>query len=48
MGAAARRLAERNFDARRNSAEILRLYRRLLNPAESQDRPEADGSKVQR
>lgn len=35
MGAAARRLAEANFDARKNAARVLELYRRVLGPAAS-------------
>lgn len=42
MGTAARRLAERNFDAERNSAEVLHLYRQLLNPTAPRYRPERD------
>jgi len=29
VGAAARRLAERNFDSRRNAQQVLDIYRRL-------------------
>ncbi len=35
MGAAARHLAECNFDVQRNSAEVLQLYRRLVDPIEN-------------
>ena len=45
MGAAARRLAERNFDARQNAARMLSVYRRVLgarfSPPEGRSRDDA-------